>query len=147
MVQLFDAVEKLCTIENPDRVEDVDLHGVTTFFPLIIIRDGLGSAFFLSAYLNLHFQELVKTKKFLPAVTPLPCVLINDLEQLSPYPIDTPRADTLAARYSRDKSRNSPFWAVENSALIQRGNRPPTLLIEEGDKLQEMVAARLGLKE
>jgi hypothetical protein len=33
---------------------------ITTIFPLIITRDDLGAALGMNAFLNLHFQELLK---------------------------------------------------------------------------------------
>ena len=145
--QLADAVEKLCRHENPDKIEGVDMTQVTTLFPLIITRDDLGSALGTNAFLNLHFQELLRGKRFARSVTPLFCLSADDLEKLSAYLPDTPLADALSARCKRDKKLQSSFWLVDNSVLKKRGERKPTVLVGASGKLGRMIAERLGLKD
>lgn len=145
--QLADAVEKLCRRDNPDQIEGIDLYEVTTLFPLIVTRDDLGSAFYMNAYLNWHFQELVKNQKFLRSVTPLFCMSADDMEKLSPFLSDTPLAEVLSARYKPDKSLKFSFWTVRNAALERKGARKPRVLVDETERFSEMVEGRLGLKE
>jgi hypothetical protein len=145
--QLADAVEKLCRYDKPDRIEGIDMSQVTTVFPLIITRDDLGSALGTNAFLNLHFQELLRGKRFPRSVTPLFCLSADDLEKLSAYLPDTAFAEVLTARYKRDKKLQSSFWLVENSVLKNRGERKPKVLVGQSGKLGRMMAERLGLKD
>jgi hypothetical protein len=71
----------------------------------------------------------------------------DDLEKLSPYLRDTSLAEALSGRYRKDKDLVASFWTVDNSILMRKGNRIPKLLADETEKLAEMIAARLGLKE
>ena len=80
------------------------------------------------------------------SIAPLSCLAIDDLEKLSPYLSDTSLAGVLSARYKRDKSLLSSFWAVDNPVLDRKSDRKATLAGEAG-KLGEMVERRLGLKE
>jgi hypothetical protein len=144
--QLVDAVEKLGRPENPEQIEGVDMYEVTTFFPLLITRDDMGSAFFMNAYLNWHFQELIKGKRFLRSVTPLFCMSADDLEKLSPFLRDTSFAEALSARYRSDKNLKFSFWTVSNSVLERKGARLPKLLNEETEKLAKMVESRLAFR-
>jgi hypothetical protein len=145
--QLADAVQKLCRQKDPDQVEGLDMYGITTVFPLIITRDDLGSAFYMNAYLNWHFQALIKGKRFLRSVTPLFCMSANDLENLSPFLADTSLADILSARYKQDKKLMFSLWTVENAVLQRRGPRKSTLLNHEIEMLGAMIETQLGLKE
>lgn len=144
--QLADAVERICRQDSPEKIEGLDLYAITTVFPLILTRDDLGSAFQMNAFLNLHFQQLVKHTKFLRSVTPLFCMSADDMEKLSPYPKDTSLAMALSARYKSDKDLAFSFWTTENSALSRKGSRTSTLLSDETEKLVKICAARLGLK-
>jgi len=137
----------LCRYENPDKIEGIDMTQVTTVFPLIITRDDLGSALGTNAFLNLHFQELLKGKRYPRSVTPLFCLSSDDLEKLSAYLPDCALADVLSARHKRDKMLQSSFWLVENSVLKKKGERKPTVLVGESGKLGRMMAERLGLKD
>ena len=145
--QLADAVEKLCRQDNPDRIEGVDMSQITTIFPLIITRDDLGAALGTNAFLNLHFQELMKSTKFSRSVTPLTCLSADALEMLSAYLPDTSLADALSARFKRDKKVQSSFWLVDNSVLAEKGDRKPPLFSAPSKKLFEVMAARLGLPD
>jgi hypothetical protein len=145
--QLADAVEKLSRPENPEQIEGVDMYEIATVFPLLIIRDDMGSAFYMNAYLNWHFQQMIKGKRFLRSVTPLFCMSSDDIEKLSPFLRDSSLAEALSARYKPDKSLNFSFWTVENSVLARKGKRFPSLLVDETEKLGEMMATRLGLKD
>jgi hypothetical protein len=106
----------------------------------------MGSAFFMNTYLNWHFQEMVKGKRFLRCVTPLFCLSADDIEKLSPFLRDSSLAEVLSARYKPDKNLKSSFWTVENSVLARKGERLPSLLVDQTEKLGEMIATRLGLK-
>jgi len=145
--QLADAVEKLCRQENPDKIEGIDMTQVSTVFPLIITRDDLGSALGTNAFLNLHFQDLLKGKRYSRSVTPMFCLSADDLEKLSAYLPDCALAEVLSARYKRDKVLQSSFWLVENSVLKKKGERKPTVLVGASGKLGRMMAERLGLKD
>jgi hypothetical protein len=147
VLQLVDAVDKLCRPDNPEKIEGVDMYDVSTVFPLLITRDDLGSAFYMNAYLNWHFQEQIRGKRFLRSVTPLFCMSTDDLEKLSPFLRDTSLAEALSARLKQDKGLKFSFWTTDNSVLARSGERLPKLLVDESERLFEMMASRLGLKE
>src|SRR6516164_6180264 len=101
----------------------------------------------MNAYLNWHFQELIKGKRFLRSVTPLFCISANELENLSPFLADTSLADILSARYKQDKKLMFSLWTVENAVLERRGPRKSTLLNHETEIPGAMIETQLGLKE
>jgi hypothetical protein len=145
--QLVEAVQRLCKADSQEHVDGLDPYEVTTFFPLLLLRDDLGSAIGINAYLNHSFQELIKGTKFLRTVTPLFCMSCQDLEKLSPYLLDTPLSAILTARYKSDKDLAFSFWTTENAVLTKKGPRLPAVLATEVERLLELSVSRLGLKE
>jgi hypothetical protein len=145
--QLADAVQRICKPNSQEHINGLDPYEITTFFPLILLRDDLGSAFGMNAYLNYHFQELIKGTKFQRAVTPVFCMSSQDLEKLSPYLHDTPLATILSARYKSDKDLAFSFWATENTVLSKKGPRSPTVLARETEQLVQLAQSRLGLED
>jgi hypothetical protein len=50
-------------------------------------------------------------------VTPLSVLAVDELEQISPYLVDTPFDLILESKYERDPSQSLPFSAVSNQLL------------------------------
>ncbi len=142
--QLATAVERLCRYDKPDRIQGIDFSGISTVFPLIVIRDEIGSGFGMNAYLNSRFQEL-KPQKTWRSVTPMFSLSADDLEKLTPYLADVPLTRALSARYRRDKALLSPFWMVDNSVIDPKGERHPQFIKMALQIIREMSARTLGL--
>jgi hypothetical protein len=128
--QLIRAVEKLSAFESNKAVSQVDLNEVTTFFPLIIMRDDLGSVFGVNAYLNERFQELRSVKRLWRSITPLFCLSADDIEKIFPYLTDTPLSALLEARYHGDKQLMGSLLLSGNSVLERKGERSPAVLLD-----------------
>lgn len=123
------------------------MHEIDNVFPVVLTRDDIGSAFNSNAYLNFHFQELIKTSEAVRPVMPLCCISADDLERLTPYLNDVPLGEVLSARITGDSSLVFPLWYGENKVLSGLQERPATLLNSEVEKMVDICAARLGLKD
>jgi hypothetical protein len=116
-------------------------------FPVLLARDDIGSAFNLSAYLNFHFQELIRGTNFTRTVSPLCAVSVDDFERLAPYLADVSLREILMARLSGDKDLVFPLWLSGNAVLSNLEPRPSPLLTAEIEKLGEICRVRLGLPD
>jgi len=142
--QLARAVERLYRYDKPDRIQGIDFSGISTVFPLIVIRDEIGSGFGMDAYLNSRFQEL-KPQKTWRSVTPMFSLSADDLEKLTPYLAEVPLTRALSARYRRDKALLSSFWMVDNSVIDPKGERHPQFIKMAPQIIREMSTRILGL--
>jgi hypothetical protein len=59
--QLAEAIQRIAAAPR-DIVAGLDLSQVVTCFPVLIIRDDLGSAMFVNEYLNERFQQFIVKK-------------------------------------------------------------------------------------
>jgi hypothetical protein len=144
--QLVDAIQNLFMNKPPDSINGVDLHEVDTVFPVVLTRDDIGHAYNSSAYLNLHFQELVAGRDAVCRVMPLCCISADDVERLTPYFNDVSLPDILSARIAGDPNLVFPLWNGDNEVLEGLRERPATLLNTEIGKLEAMCEIRLGIK-
>lgn len=145
--QLVHAIQDLCGRGIPNAIDGLDVNDIDAVFPLIVTRDDIGSAFNSNAYLNFHFQELIKDIDLVRSVMPLCCISADDLERLTPYLADISLAEILSARIAGDGSLVTPLWHGENRVLDKLPGRPAKLLDAEVEKLEEMCRERLGLKD
>jgi hypothetical protein len=145
--QLVDAIQKLFGREAHDQVSGIDLGKIENVIPVLLTRDDIGSAFNISAYLNFHFQELIRGTSFTPTVSPLCAVSVNDFEQLAPYLVDVSLSEILLARLNGDKDLIFPLWLGDNAVLNNVEPRPSPLLTAEIEKLGEICRVRLGLPD
>lgn len=146
VAQLVRAIERLFRLERPDQIDGVDLAGVTTVCPLVILRDDLGSVCGVNGYLNARFQS-VKPRRLRCAVMPLFCLSAEDVEKLSSYLGDLPLASLLGAWKKRDHHLMGSFWMIDNKFIKERDPRPPMILKEATRQLTEMSTRTLGLDE
>lgn len=145
--QLVNALKKIWMTDDPAAILGVDMRDIDTVCPVVLTRDDIGSAYNMSAYLNFHFQELVKGSPAIRHVTPLSCLSADDIERLTPYLCDTSLSEIILARIAGDKDLIYPLWYGENTVLGGLTNRPAIFLNSEIEKLIEMCQVRLGLKE
>ncbi|HLJ41455.1 MAG TPA: hypothetical protein VKT50_08190 [Candidatus Acidoferrales bacterium] len=143
--QLASAVERLCRYENPESIQGVDLSGITTIFPVMIIRDEIGSALGMNAYLNERFQSY-KAKRLWRSVTPLFCLSVDDIETLTGYLRDVSLAALLSSWYKKDKRLVGSFWFVENDLIKKAGLRKPPFVKTALERIGQNAASILGLK-
>jgi hypothetical protein len=145
--QLVDAIQKLFGPDSHDQVSGFDLGGVENVIPVLLTRDDIGSAFNLSAYLNFHFQELIRGTSFTRTISPLCGVSVDDFERLAPYLVDTSLSEILMARINGDKELVFPLWLGDNAVLNSLEPRPSPLLTAEIENLGEICCVRLGLPD
>lgn len=143
--QLANAVERLCRYDNPDGIAGVDFFGIAKVFPVMIIRDDIGSVFGMNSYLNERFQSF-KPKGLYRSVTPLFCFSANDIEMLSSYLSTVPLVDLIETRYRRDKSLSAPFWMVETDLIKRFGKRKPAFVRVALDWLRDNTMSILGIE-
>jgi hypothetical protein len=143
--QLVDAIQNLFSKDTQDQIPDVNLHAIENVIPVVLTRDDIGSAFNLSAYLNFHFQELIRGIEFARPISPLCAISANDLEKLSPYLKDISLGEVLLGRINADKDLIFPLWNPDNTVLVKLPARPSPLLSAEIDKLGDICVARLGV--
>lgn len=145
--QLVDAIENLYRRDSPDSIDGVNVRDVDAVFAVVLTRDDIGSAYNISAYLNLHFQELIKNRDTLCPIMPLSCISADDVERLTPYLSDVSLGDILSARISGDSSLVFPLWYGDNTVLEGLQDRPATLLNADINRMEKMCEVQLGLQD
>jgi hypothetical protein len=145
--QLADAIRKLFGKEVHDQLSGIDLTKTENVIPVLLTRDDIGSAFNSSAYLNYHFQELVRGTDFTRTISPLNALSVDDFERLAPYLVDVSLGDILMARLNGDKDLIYPLWLGDNAVLSKLEPRPSALLKAEIETLGEICRVRLGLPD
>lgn len=151
--QLIQAIEDLFSASGRE-VAAVDSSRISKVYPVLVIHDDIGGAWFLNAYLNARFKALLnrRTSKFVNkagskvTVTPLFCISADHLEGISSCLRTTALSDILEARYRQEKPLNLPFLLVDNSSLGEEAFRFPELLHKETSefvsKLKETFAPK-----
>lgn len=86
-------------------------------YPLLIARDSCLASPFVNKYLNDIFKSLYNRKAIRPTVAPLFVLSIDEIEQISPYLLDTRLDQILEANYRGDRTQSFPFSAVPNELL------------------------------
>lgn len=142
--QLARAVERLCRYRNPDSIQGLDLSGITTVFPIMIIRDEIGSALGMNAYLNERFQSY-KAKDLWRSVTPLFSLSVDDVESVTPYLADISLAKLLSFRYKKDKALMGSFWLHVNELVKKAGMRKPAFVKLALERIARNAANIFGL--
>ena len=145
--QLANAVQNLYSKDSLEAIDGVDMREIDNIFPVVLTRDDIGSAYNSSAYLNFHFQELMKSIDAACLVMPLCCLSADDIERLTPYLTDVSLGEVLSARIAADHGLVFPLWYGDNKVLGALHERPATLLRAEIEKLGEMCCERLGIKD
>ncbi len=151
--QLIQAVEDLFSASGCE-IADIDTSRISKVYPVLVIHDDIGGAWFLNAYLNRRFKALLnrRTSKFVNkagsrvVVTPLFCVSADHLEGIAGCLRTTALSDILEARYRQEKALNLPFLLVENPSLGEEAFRFPEFLRKETsefiDKLKKSFAPK-----
>ena len=145
-MQLAHAVDKLCRQKDPDGIQGLDMSNVEVILPVVIMRDDIGSAWGMNAYLNIRFQESKTVQAQGRAVTALFCLSANDIEMISSYLFDTRLLDILMARYRAERPLMASFWTTENTVLKKRNFRKPQFVFDQMKELTAMSLKVLGLK-
>ena len=95
-------------------------------FPLLILRDGIGDAPMMNAFLKTRFDGVatLSSKTVHPKIlTPLFCVAADTLEYVAAFLKDASLSDILDARYWGNKGMGGPFLAVSNDVLEHLGEK------------------------
>ena len=145
--QLAAAADRLAGFGPAAQVENLDLGGVSTLCPLLVLRDDIGSVPCLNAYLNARFQEM-KPRKTLRSIMPLFCVTAEDLEAISSVLATVPLSKILAARKKADPLlRNSFAFSIADNRVINEKDRPePTILKNATHELLALSGKTMGLE-
>ena len=133
-------------------VEEVDLQYVATVFPVLVIRDDLGSVAGVNSYLGERFDAILKRKGLSTSVAPLTCLSSEHAEALSAYLSDTRLADILEAHIRANRKGSAryltmPFFATTNAVLSKKGERPIPNQLGNFDELIQSCIQQLGLPE
>lgn len=116
--QLAHSILTVFDKESPVEVTSIDLSGVTTIFPLLVTRDGIGGCWGISSYLQMQADKLFNRRKLRPrTVTPIFCMSTEGIEALSGYPRNTPMTDILKCWYKNDRGLHWSFQTIDNSAI------------------------------
>jgi len=143
--QLAQAVERLSG-PNPEGILGVDLSGIKTLLPLVVMRDDFGGTFGMNTYLNYRFQELNPGRKLDFEIPSLFSLSVDDIEKLTPYLSDTPLADILLAKFRQEPSLFSPFWIVRNDVIEKKDLRKPQWVYDSLKELTRATAHQLGFE-
>ncbi len=129
--QLAEAIRRTCRKKEADRINGVDLSAVRRVFPLLILRDGIGDAPMMNAFLKNRFEAIpaLSSKTIRPSIlTPLFCIATDTLEYISAFLRDASLSDILDARYRGNKAMGMPFLAVDNDVLERLGEKRNLIL-------------------
>lgn len=142
--QLADAIGQVFRRSSPRKIRGLDLSKTVVVYPVLITRDSVGGSLLLSWYLNSHFQRKVNKRSIRPHIaTPLFCLSVQGVEELSAYLRDAAITRLLNAWYENDPALLSTFLAVENSAIREIGARNNTPLTKAFDELWDEATERL----
>ena len=116
--QLANSILTVFDKEEPAVVTDIDLSGVTTIFPLLVTRDGIGGCWGISSYLQMQADKFWNRRKLRPrTVTPLFCMSAEGIEALSGYLQSTLMTDILECWYKNDRGLHWSFQTIDNSVI------------------------------
>jgi hypothetical protein len=124
--QLAECISRTCRKMEPERILGVDLSRVLRVFPLLILRDGIGDAPMMNAFLNHRFQDTpnLSRKAVRPKVlTPLFCMGADTVEYIAAFLRDASLSDILDARYRGNTGMGGPFLAIKNDVLDSLGEK------------------------
>ncbi len=149
--QLVQAVENLFS-GSGRTIADIDTSRITKVYPVIVIHDDIGGAWFLNAYLNTRFKALLNRRSARYSnktgskvtVTPLFCISADHLEVIAERLRTNALSEILEMRYRGEKALNLPFLMVENPSLGNESLPIPEFLSKEvhefTDKLKKAFA-------
>jgi hypothetical protein len=143
--QLAQAVERLSG-RKPEGILGVDLSGIKTLLPLVVMRDDFGSAFGMNTYLHYRFRELNPGPNSSFEIPSLFSLSVDDIEKLTPYLSDSSLAEILLAKFRQEPSLFSPFWIVRNDVLEKKDLRKPQWVYDSLKELTRVSADRLGFE-
>ncbi|MGD0012399.1 MAG: hypothetical protein ABSE93_28145 [Terriglobia bacterium] len=129
--QLAEAIRRTCQKEGPEEILGVDLSRVRRLFPLLILRDGIGDAPMMNAFLNHKFDAIpsLSRKTVRPKIlTPLFCMAADTVEYVAAFLKDASLSDILDARYRGNKGMGNPFLATKNDILDSLGEKSSVVL-------------------
>lgn len=129
--QLADAIRRTCCERGAERVIGVDLSGVRRVFPVLILRDGIGDAPMMNAFLIHRFDAIptLSPNTIRPKVlTPIFCMAADTLEYIAAFLKDVRFSDILDARYRANRGMGGPFLAVHNDVLEGLGEKRNVVL-------------------
>jgi hypothetical protein len=142
--QLIHSIQSLFD-KNSSIESELDVSRVTKVYPVLVIHDDLGGAWFLNAYLEGRFRSLlaaepvrlVNKRGSKVRVAPLSCISADHLEIVATSLRTRSFSEILKTRYQREPQLNLPFLLVRNPALDETFDGFPAFL---RDATSEMVS-------
>jgi hypothetical protein len=134
--QLSRSITDIFRRSSPRRIKGIDISKIAFIYPVLVTRDSLGGSIFLSWYLNTHYKRKINRKLIRPFIsTPLFCMSVQGIEELSGYLKEASMTSILYAWYKKDPQLISTYLAVDNSVTRQIGQRSNKGLDQALDKL------------
>lgn len=116
--QLANSILTVFNKKTPVEVTGIDLSGITTIFPLLITRDGIGASWGISSYLQMQADKFFNRRKLRPrTVTPIFCMSAEGIEALSGYLQTKHITDILECWYKNDRGLHWSFQTIDNPAI------------------------------
>jgi len=133
--QLAIAINNVFSKESPRSVNGLDLSKIHTVYPVILTRDSIGGSVGLSKYLREDFKAHVKHKSLSVVVTPLFCLSIGQLEEISDVLGKTSLAELLHGWWRTDRTLALNFLMASDTQVRNQSRTLNSALIEAIDEL------------
>jgi hypothetical protein len=141
--QLANSLERAFSSASSETIDDFDIAGVNTVFPVLLVRDDIGAAPVINTQLGQQFELLIKGKQYRTLVRPLIVVSLKALEFLCRYLDTVSLSSILSARIAADPDLYWPFWLAPNAVTDQLGEKDNTFVNEEFWKVVLQIAQTL----
>ncbi|HBP89097.1 MAG TPA: hypothetical protein DD706_15530, partial [Nitrospiraceae bacterium] len=144
VTQLTHSINASFNKKNPRPIEGLDFSRISKIFPILLLKDDLGECLFVTHFLNRFFKQSIQRKKVTPKViTPLFCLGIETLEEISGYLEEVSLVSLLESWYKNDPALFGSFLAIENPVKQRVGARQNDLLVQEENRLWSSVTTNL----
>jgi len=125
--QLRRAVTRLFG-KMPEQMKELNVSFIPRIFPLLVIRDDIGGALMLNAYLNKHFEADLRRKELSTSVAPLICISADHLESVAGFLKTKRLTDIIEARCAAGGELKNSFLLVPNRILGQNARGIPPVI-------------------
>jgi hypothetical protein len=140
--QLSRAVTRLFS-RTPQHVQEISITFAPRVFPLLVVRDDIGGALMLNAYLNDHFEKNLNRKTLSSSIAPLVCISADHLECVAGFLKSKRLTDIIGARYAADQDLKSAFLLVRNRVLGSGARKMPPVIMGGLDALTNLAIRKL----
>jgi len=124
--------------KTPQQMKELNISFTPRVFPLLVVRDDIGGALMLNAYLNEHFEATLHRKELSTSIAPLVCISADHLESVTGFLKTKRLTDIIEARYAADRELKSTFLLVRNRILGQNARGLPPVIRYGLDELMNL---------